>query len=580
MAFPPEFLDELRSRLPLSDVVARRVRLTRRGREFTGLCPFHNEKTPSFTLNDDKAFYHCFGCGAHGDVIGFVMQTEGLSFPEAVEKLAAAAGLEMPRTTPEERQREKRRAGAMDALEMACAWFERQLAGRDGSDARDYLAGRGLAEETVRAFRLGYAPDQRGALRSALNAQGVNDDLLVEAGLAKRPEEGGELRDYFFGRIVFPITDRRGRVIAFGGRAMSPEAKAKYLNSPDTSVFHKGRVLYNLARARQAAHDSGEVVVCEGYMDVIALAQAGFPAAVAPLGTAVTEDQIAELWRMCAEPTLCLDGDAAGQRAGFRAAERALPLLRPGKSLRFAVLPPGEDPDSLVRSQGPGAFREVLSAALPLSEVLWRKAAAGGRFDTPERRAALKSALLGDVERIGDQSVRAAYRDEMLRRFDAAFGFRRGGGFRAKGARAGERLGGGRVSGAGLSARPPLSHLQKGAERGVLYALVNHPEAILDRAEDLAGVGFSARELDRLLRALLDYAAGHPDLDRDSLWCHLSDLGFGDVLEALSAREIAQGHGFFGRPDARPDEVASGLDDFLARRRERHAARDRPDSEA
>jgi DNA primase len=577
MAFPPDFLDEIRNRLPLSGVVGRRVRLIRRGREHTGLCPFHNEKTPSFTVSDDKGFYHCFGCGAHGDVIGFVMQTEGLSFPEAVERLAGEAGLEVPRSTPEDRAREQRRAGAMDALEMACDWFQRQLESPEGVSARDYLADRGLTSETIRLFRLGYAPNSRGLMRSALNAKGVNDNLLVEAGLAKRPEGGGELRDYFFDRIVFPITDRRGRVIAFGGRAMSPDAKAKYLNSPDSNVFHKGRVLYNLARARQAAHDSGEVVVCEGYMDVIALAQSGFPGAVAPLGTAVTEDQIAELWRLAAEPVLCLDGDAAGQRAGFRAAERALPLLRPGKSLSFAVLPEGEDPDSLVQSQGPKAFREVLSAALPLAEVLWRKSVAGARFDTPERRAALKAALLQDVDKIRDESVRSAYREEMLRRFGQAFGYRGTySGGRGRGQKQYVRGGGGigstsrfGASSVGLAQRPPLSHLQKGTERGVLYALVNHPEIILDRAEDLAEAGFGTQDLDRLLRALLDYAADHPNLDRDSLRCHLCDLGFGRLLEGLESGGLEQGHGFFGRPEASPEEVAAGLDDFLTHRRGR-----------
>jgi len=412
MAFAPEFLDEIRARVLLAGIVGRQVKLTRRGREHSGLCPFHNEKTPSFTVSEDKGFYHCFGCGAHGDVIGFVMRMEGLSFPEAVERLAGEAGLQVPQASPEERAAERRRADLYDVVEAAAAWFEERLAGAEGAEAHAYLTGRGLRAETVAAFRLGYAPDRRGMLRKALNARGLGDAQLAEAGLIKLPGAPNEAateapRDYFFNRIIFPITDRRGRVIAFGGRALG-ESRAKYLNSPETPLFHKGRVLYNLARARQAAHDSGELIVCEGYMDVIAIGQAGFPAAVAPLGTAITEEQIAELWRLADEPVLCLDGDQAGRRAGFRTAERALGLLRPGRSLRFAALPEGADPDSLVQGQGPAALRTVLAAARPLSEMLWLIETDGRRFETPERQAALIAALDGRIRGIGDEALRAA----------------------------------------------------------------------------------------------------------------------------------------------------------------------------
>jgi len=273
MAFPPQFLDEIRARVPLAELIARRVKLKKRGREHEGLCPFHSEKTPSFTVSEAKGFYHCFGCGAHGDAIGFVMRSEGLSFPEAVEKLAGEAGLPVPQSSPEERAAARRRADLGEILELACAWFETELSGAGGAAALAYLGARGLRAETIAQFRLGFAPARRGALQKALNAKGVGDDLLVEAGLLKRPEGGGALRDYFFDRVVFPIADRRGRILAFGGRALG-DAKAKYLNSPDTPLFHKGRVLYNLARARQAAHDTGELIVAEGYMDVIALARA------------------------------------------------------------------------------------------------------------------------------------------------------------------------------------------------------------------------------------------------------------------------------------------------------------------
>jgi DNA primase len=362
MTIPPAFLDEIRARVPLAEVIGRRVRLKKRGREHEGLCPFHNEKTPSFTVSEQKGFFHCFGCGAHGDVLGFVMRSEGLSFPEAVEKLAAEAGLSVPQSSPEERARQRRSADLLEVLEQATQWFEQQLAGAEGSAARAYLEQRGVSPATTAAFRLGFALDRRGALRKAMNAKGIGDSQQVEAGLLKLPEDGGAPRDYFFDRVIFPIADRRGRIIAFGGRALG-ESKAKYLNSPETALFHKGRVLYNLARARQAAHDSGELIVTEGYMDVIALSQAGFPGAVAPLGTALTEAQIAELWRLAREPVICLDGDAAGRRAGLRAALTALPALAPDRSLRFALLPEGEDPDSLLASQGAAALRRTLDAA-------------------------------------------------------------------------------------------------------------------------------------------------------------------------------------------------------------------------
>ncbi|MFQ5467471.1 MAG: DNA primase [Kiloniellaceae bacterium] len=300
MSLGPEFLDELRARVPLADLVGRRVKLTRRGREHVGLCPFHNEKTPSFTVSEDKGFFHCFGCGAHGDGVGFVMRTEGLSFPEAVERLAGEAGLAVPTPPRGPRAAARRRASREETVEAAAKWFEAQLSAPGGAAVRAYLETRGVDGETAAAFRLGHAPDRRGALRAALNAQGIGDDRLIEAGLIKAPEGGGAARDYFFNRLIFPITDRRGRVIAFGGRALG-DSPAKYLNSPDTPLFHKGRVLYNLARARQGVADGGELIVAEGYMDVIALTQAGFPAAVAPLGTALTPEQIAEAERRAQE---------------------------------------------------------------------------------------------------------------------------------------------------------------------------------------------------------------------------------------------------------------------------------------
>jgi len=613
MAFPPEFLDEIRARVPLAEVIGRRVRLQKRGREHSGLCPFHNEKSPSFTVSEDKGFYHCFGCGAHGDVIGFVMRAEGLSFPEAVERLAGEAGLAAPQSSPEERAAEQRRAGLLEVLEAAAGWFEAQLAGSGGAEARAYLERRGLTPATVAAFRLGYAPDRRGALRKGLNAQGIGDEQLVQAGLLKRPDREGPsdgppdglvggvevLRDYFFNRIIFPIGDRRGRIIAFGGRALG-DSPAKYLNSPDTPLFHKGRVLYNLSRAREAARSGGELLVTEGYMDVIALSQAGFGAAVAPLGTAITEAQIAELWRLAREPVLCLDGDAAGRRAAFRAIERALPILKAGCSLRFALLPEGEDPDSLLQSGGAAALRELLDGAQPLAEMLWAKVLQGdgqrGRFDTPERRAALWKALTAAIEAIGEPELKDAYREDMAERFGKAFGYvpgRRG--WRPRGGHRGDRSGGasrGWTAGSGtpwrgrddrfaprggvaaafppVLHRPPAQQLRRRQEQVLLAALVNHPELLVERAEDLVALTFESEDLRRFSQALLDLAAEAPDLDSEALKCHLSKLGHAKVLSGLLHRQV-YAQGACARPETPIVEVRKVWDRVAAMQRQRQA---------
>lgn len=561
--------------VPIADVVGRKVRLTKRGREHTGLCPFHNEKTPSFTVSEDKGFYHCFGCGAHGDVISFVVEQEGLSFPEAVEKLAAEAGLEVPKASPQERQREERRGSLYDVVEEACRWYEQQLAGKDGQAARDYLAGRGIDRETREAFRLGYAPGQRGALRQAMHARGYKDDQLIAAGLLKQPEDGGAPRDYLFDRVIFPITDRRGHVIAFGGRTMG-EAKAKYLNSPESELFHKGRVLYNLARARRAARDTGELIVAEGYMDVIALAQAGFPAAVAPLGTAITEEQIAELWRLADEPTVCLDGDSAGRRAGYRLVERALPQLKPGFSLRFALLPQGEDPDSLVSVQGPQAFRKIVDGARPLAELLWMKQVEGRPLDTPERRAGLRQALMDDVKRIAQTDVQQAYKQEMLQRFDQAFGFQRGRGRRGAGGRGGR--GGDRWAprdqqrrlAPALGVRQPISQLQHRQEQALIATLVNHPATLLENAEELAEIALVYRDTDLLRRRLLDLAMERQEIDTVEIRGHLRQVPDGAHLETALSREVYRLWPF-ADPGASVQDARQGLRSLLDLYRDRSA---------
>ncbi len=548
MAFPPQFLDELRNRLSIAEVIQKRVRLQKRGREYSGLCPFHNEKSPSFTVSEEKGFFHCFGCGAHGDVVGFVMRAEGLSFPEAVERLAEQAGLQVPKASPEDRARAERHATLLGVMEAAAVWFGKQLAGAGGRKARDYIDGRGLTEGTVARFRLGWAPDSRNGLRGALLKEGFPEALLIESGLVIRPEGGGDNYDRFRARVMFPITDRRGRVIAFGGRILD-DGQPKYLNSPETPLFHKGRVLYGLAQALKAARDAAEVVVAEGYMDVIALAQAGLTQAVAPLGTALTEEQMGELWRLAPEPILCFDGDAAGQRAAARAAERALPLLKPGHSFRFALLPSGEDPDSLIRQGGAGAMRQLLDAARPLADMVWAGETVGRSLDTPERRSGLRQALKERISRIADRTVAEDYRQEMERRLGLAFGGgtaagRRYGagnaGFKQSFTKAGPNRRGlplpSSLAGASLGgegARQAVKQPgQKGAEL-LLATMINHPPLLHRHAEELAAFPIPGPDLDRLRRALVDLAAIQPDLDSEEIKDHLSRQGFSGMLAAL-----------------------------------------------
>ena len=393
MAFPPQFLDELRHRVGVADVVGRRVKLTKRGREHLGLCPFHKEKTPSFTVNDEKGFYHCFGCGEHGSAIDFVMKVENVSFPEAVERLAHDAGMTVPQDTPEERERSKQQQTLFDVMEKATAYFERILRMPEGRAALDYLHERGLDEATIKKFRIGFALESRGAVKTALTREGIDESLMIAAGLIIKPEDASrQPYDRFRKRVIFPILDARGRVIAFGGRILG-DGEPKYLNSPDTPLFHKSRVLYGLSHAAPAARQSETLIVTEGYMDVIALSRAGITAAVAPLGTALTEDQLGLLWRITREPVLCFDGDNAGARAAARAAERALPLLKPGLGLRFVALPAGEDPDSLIKTQGVEAFKRHLDAAEPLSDMLWWMVTKGKPTKTPEEKSLFQKQL-------------------------------------------------------------------------------------------------------------------------------------------------------------------------------------------
>ena len=423
MRFPPQFLDELRERLLVSEVVGRRVRLKKAGREWRGLSPFNQEKTPSFFVNDQKSMWFDFSSGKNGNIFDFVMMTEGLTFPEAVERLAGEAGLALPTISREEEARDERRKTLNDVMELAAKFFEATLASRAGAKARGYLADRGLDPATQVKFRLGYGPAERFALKEHLGKEGISTADMVEAGLLVAGEDIPVPYDRFRDRVMFPITDLRGRVIAFGGRALEKDAQAKYLNSPETPLFHKGATLYNIAAARAAAHKGAPVIAVEGYVDVIAMVTAGFEATVAPLGTALTADQLVLLWKMADEPTLCFDGDSAGRRAAYRAVDLALPLIKAGKSLKFASLPEGHDPDDLVRAGGREAIGEVIGAARPLAHVLWMRETEAGGFDTPERRAAFEARIAEVTAAIGDDSVRKYYRrefgDRLRQMFDA-----------------------------------------------------------------------------------------------------------------------------------------------------------------
>lgn len=414
----PQWLDELRSRITLSSVISRSTRLTKAGREFKACCPFHNEKTPSFTVNDEKGFYHCFGCGAHGDAIRWMTDQRGLSFMDAVKELASEAGMDVPAPDPQAAQRAEKRDTLFDVVKAAQDWFVENLRGAEGTAARDYLKSRGFDAHTIERFGFGYAPDDRQALKRGLSR--FPEEKLIEAGL-RILVEGRDPYDRFRGRLMLPIEDARGRVIAFGGRILDAGKSdaPKYLNSPDTPLFDKGRTLYNLHRAAPLARQSGRLIVVEGYMDAIALSAADIGECVAPLGTALTEQQIELLWRHVESPILCFDGDAAGQRAAMRAVTRALPLLRPAHSLNIVRLPTGLDPDDLVRRDGAGAMEKLLGEANSLIDMLWAHERDAAPLATPEDKAGLKARLVAQVETIADPDIRGLYRRDLLDRFSA-----------------------------------------------------------------------------------------------------------------------------------------------------------------
>ena len=562
MRFGPAFLDEIRDRVPISAVIGARVAWDRRKTnaakgDFWGCCPFHGEKTPSFHCEDRKGRYHCFGCGVSGDHFKFLTELDGLSFPEAVERIADMAGVPMPARDVAEEKRERERASLTDVMEMVAAFFQERLQSAAGAKARAYLRDRGLTPATQQSFRLGYAPDSRNALKEFLASKGVEKAQIEACGLVVSGEDVPVSYDRFRDRVMFPIPDSRGRIIAFGGRAMSPEVSAKYLNSPETELFHKGNVLYNYARARKAVA-GGTVIAVEGYMDVIALAQAGFENVVAPLGTALTENQMELLWRMAGEPVLCFDGDAAGLKAAWRAADLILPAIQPGRTARFALLPEGKDPDDLVRAEGADAFRAVLSQARPLADLLWMRETAGGVFDTPERRAELEKTLRELAGRIRDESVRFHYNQDMRERVQGFFGAQRGSGQLGFGKgerwgdrwgeRWGDRRGGGQWARGAAPQRSAISEsLGRSAlvrrpgeampvrEATLMVALVNHPTLIDENFEHVEFLDLANGDLRRLHAALLDALAHEAADSREAMIAAIGRAGCGEVWERAVA---------------------------------------------
>ncbi len=611
MRFPPGILDEIRARLPVSQVVGRRVRLKRHGREYMGLSPFKHEKTPSFTVNDEKGFYHCFATGEHGDIFTFLTKTEGLSVPEAVERLADEAGVQLPKPTPQAEAREAESVRLRKLMEAACAFFQGALRSSAGAHARAYLDGRGLGDDDIEAFRLGYAPNSRSALKEHLANKGFTQPDMVAAGLLIAGDDIPVSYDRFRHRLIFPIGDLRGGVIAFGGRALDSDQQPKYLNSPETPLFHKGSVLFNAATARQTAHERGAVIVAEGYMDVIALARGGFPNAVAPLGTALTADQLKLLWRMASEPLLCFDGDGAGMKAAYRAVETALPLLQPGRSLGFAFLPDGLDPDDLLRQQGREALAQALGETKPLVEVLWRKEVHAGEWNTPERRAQLETRLRELTDLIADKTVRLYYEQEMRRRLREQFNPSGNRGERwpqgAPGAMQEPRApfpqrppafpqrqqshgGGQRRPAAGGFTGPKRSPFQTvmqstytqsladsplvrpqpaGLPRRevlLILALLNHPWLIDEFLEDVAAIQFEAPALQALRdRMLCIYYERNP-LDNEGLHNQLEKSGHANLLAQVK-HAITHNSDWDTQPHTSREDVLTGWRHRLAMHR-------------
>ena len=563
MAVTPGFIDELRSRLSLSDLVGRRVKLVPKGGRLAGLCPFHNEKTPSFYVNDSEGFYHCFGCGANGDMITWLRETDGLEFIEAVRQLSEMAGLPMPADDRTSGEAAQQRKAAVDACEAAAAFYSSSLARSDGAAASRYLASRGLSDQVIRDFRLGYAP--RTGLFSHLQQRELPLDMCRAAGLTAVSDRDGSVYDYFRDRVMFPIEDARGRVIGFGARALG-DAQPKYLNSPESPSFVKKTVLYGFGRARTLVRRGLPLMVVEGYMDVIAVTASGVAGAVAPLGTALAEEQIRLLWKLSDEPVLCFDGDKAGQTAAARAVERVLPLLEPGRSVRLAVLPEGQDPDDILNSGGPEALRRVLSSASGLLDALWAFKSAAYQLDDPRTQAGAKAAfwqeMRGLIRSIGHSQTRSAWADDLEFRIAAmrgatrgpAPGQQRGGPAQTRYTRSGPLMPAPR--------RPKTGrHIQA---RALLALIISHPALFADYAEQLAMLDFHDEALDGLKNTVIDLLLSAPDLDAAALKHHLETDIDAVILDQLFGADMTAR---FGGAIDKLDEVRvrNVLDEMMTR---------------
>ena len=509
------FLDELRSRLSVADVVGEKVKLTRKGREYIGLCPFHNEKTPSFTINEAKGFYHCFGCGAHGDIVRFEMDANGLPFMDAVEKLAHKAGLAMPKFSKENSLEHQKKQSLFEIMDLAASFYEKALRLPIGAKGLEYFYHRGLDDALIKKFRLGYAP-LNNDLKAYLKSKGVNEFDMVELGLIAIPEDQNKAsHDFFRDRVMIPIFDKQNRVIAFGGRILG-DGQPKYLNSPETTLFNKRRMLYNYNFARDAGYANKRLIVSEGYMDVIALDKFGFSYAVAPMGTALTEEQILEAWKVVNEPVLCFDGDAAGIKAALRSVDRALPILKPGYSLQFMFLPDKMDPDEFLRAKGAGEFEKLFENTMPLTELLWQKNTRNKPSDTPERKALIEKNIKEEVLKIANKDVRGFYAQDMKKRIIEAFGLPQ----KQSGAR--------KISSNLIKNKHPLNDVDL---RFILSALIVYPELVEELEEKILMFDLSKFKYVGLLKALFETVRNQTELSL--VFDTLKNSGFENQINDL-----------------------------------------------
>ena len=540
MAVSPEFIEELRARVSLSDIIGKRTKLVRKGQRMSGLCPFHSEKSPSFYVNDAEGFYHCFGCGVNGDAISFLRESDGLEFIEAVRRLADMAGMVVPEETPVDRQKTERRKTLLDVLERTALFYQYSLTSGGGAETREYLAARGLNEDVIKDFRLGYSP--KAGLRPTLHQHEIADDLIKTAGLIGVSDKDGSFYDYFRNRVMFPIENRQGQIIAFGARAFG-DAKPKYLNSPEGPAFSKKAVLYGWRQARERVRRSLPLMIVEGYMDVIAVSGSGVAAALAPLGTALTEEQIQLVWKLHDEPILCFDGDVAGQKAAARALERLIPLLEPGRSARFAALPEGMDPDDILKQDGPDGLQRILASASGVVDALWIQKSAEYRIDDsrtqPSARAAFWQDMRQVVKTIAHNQTRQAFLDDLDFRINSMRAATKGafgkGGYGSSNQRAVVN-----------TRRPKTGRIIQ--YRAILALLISFPECFGECAEQLSLARFSDDALEEVKKAVIDHLIRDPDLDAGGLRHHLVDSGMNGRLEEIFSPDTTAR---FGMPPER-----------------------------